>query len=107
MTRLLLNDHSNLIDGIDMNTAMSSLEQNYPNPVTGSTEIVYELANSSDVIIEVTDMTGRTILQFNESNMPAGKHSIQVNTESLEAGVYFYTLKARNFVDTKRMIVSE
>ena len=107
MVRMLLNDHSNATDGVDLNTSMSSLEQNYPNPVTGSTEIVYELANSSDVIIEVTDMTGRTILQFNEGNMPAGRHSMQVNTESLEAGVYFYTLKAGNFVDTKRMIVSE
>ncbi len=105
MVKLNINDHSNIIDGIFMNTSMSQLEQNYPNPVKGSTEIVYELANSSDVIIEVTDMTGRTILQFNEGNRPAGKHSLQLNTESLEAGVYFYTLKAGNFVDTKRMIV--
>ena len=105
MTRLLLNDHSNLIDGVDLSTSMSQLEQNYPNPVKGSTEIVYELANSSDVIIEITDLTGRTVLQFNEGNRPAGKHSLQVNTESLEAGVYFYTLKAGNFVDTKRMVV--
>ncbi len=107
MTRLLLNDHSNATDGVDLSTAMSSLEQNYPNPVNGSTEITYELANSSGVIIEVTDMTGRTVLQFNEGNKPAGKHSMQISTTSLEAGVYFYTLKAGNFVDTKRMIVSE
>ncbi len=107
MTRLLLNDHSNATDGVDLGTAMSSLEQNYPNPVNGSTEITYELANSSGVIIEVTDMTGRTVLQFNEGNKPAGKHSMLLSTESLEAGVYFYTLKAGNFVDTKRMIVSE
>ncbi len=107
MTRMLLNDHSNATDGVDLGTAMSSLAQNYPNPVNGSTEITYELANSSGVIIEVTDMTGRTVLQLNEGNKPAGKHSMQLNTESLEVGVYFYTLKAGNFVDTKRMIVSE
>ena len=105
MVRLLLNDHSNRIDGIDVNTALSSLDQNYPNPVTGNTEIAYELANSADVNIEITDMTGRTVLFFNEGNKPSGKHSLQVSTENLEAGVYFYTLKAGNFVDTKRMIV--
>ena len=105
MVRLNLNDNSNILDGIAVETAMSSLQQNYPNPVKGSTEIVYDLANSSDVIIEITDMTGRTVLNFNEGNLPAGKHSLQVNTENLEAGVYFYTLKAGNFVETKRMIV--
>ena len=107
MVRLNINDNSNITDGVDLGTAMSRLEQNYPNPVNGSTEITYELANSSGVIIEVTDMTGRTVLQFNEGNKPAGKHSMQISTTSLEAGVYFYTLKAGNFIDTKRMIVSD
>ncbi len=105
MVRMLLNDHSNISDGVDLSTSMSQLEQNYPNPVNGSTEIAYELVNPSDVIVEITDMTGRTVLCFNEGNRPAGKHSLRVNTSSLEAGVYFYTLKAGNFVDTKRMIV--
>ncbi len=105
MIRLNLNDSNNIIDGIDLSTALSSLEQNYPNPVKGLTEIVYELANSSDVNIEVKDLTGRTVLNFNEGKKPQGKHSLSINTENLESGVYFYTLKAGNFVDTKRMVV--
>jgi len=105
MVRLIINDHSNIIDGIDLSKTQSRLEQNYPNPVIDHTDIAYELENPSNVEIEITDMTGRTILNFNEGNKPAGKHSLQVNTESLEAGVYFYTLKAGNFVDTKRMVV--
>ena len=103
MVRLNLNDNSNIIDGVDLNPSLSSLQQNYPNPVNGKTEIVYELANSTDVNVDITDMTGRTVLSFNEGNKPAGKHSLQVNTIGLEAGVYFYTLKAGNFIDTKRM----
>jgi hypothetical protein len=105
MVRMILNDHSNISDGVDLSTSMSQLEQNYPNPVKGLTEIAYELVNPSDVIVEITDMTGRSVLQINDGNKPAGKHSLSVNTESLEAGVYFYTLKAGNFVDTKRMVV--
>lgn len=105
MVRLNLNDNSNIVDGIDVTASLTQLEQNYPNPVSGSTEIAYELASSSDVILEVTDMTGKTVLQYNEGNKSAGKHSIHVNTSNLEAGIYFYTLKAENFVDTKRMVV--
>jgi hypothetical protein len=107
MVHLNLNDHSNETDGVDITTALNSLDQNYPNPVKGSTEIAYQLAGASDVILEITDMTGKTVMELNEGNRPAGKHTIRVNTESLESGVYFYILKAGNFVDTKRMVVSE
>jgi len=51
-------------------------------------------------------MTGRIVLQHNEGNQPAGKHNIEINTESLESGVNFYTLKAGAFTATKRMIVA-
>jgi len=56
---LNLNDHGNKIDGVDMKTALSSMEQNYPNPFSRSTEINYELADGSDVMFEVMDLTGR------------------------------------------------
>ena len=107
MVRLNLNDNSNIIDNVDLTATASQLEQNFPNPVKGSTEIVYELANSSDVILEITDLTGRKVLEFKEGNKPAGKHSLEVNAASLEAGIYFYTIKAGNFTDTKRMVISE
>lgn len=107
MIRLNLNDNSNIIDGIDMSGNLSNLEQNYPNPVVNSTDIAYELASPAEVEIEITDMTGRTVLIINEGNRIAGKHNVIVNTESLESGVYFYTLKAGKFVDTKRMVVSK
>ncbi len=107
MVKLNLNDNSNIIDGVDINTAMSQLEQNYPNPVKNTTDISFELANPAEVDIEITDMTGRTVLTIHNGNMAAGKHNTTVNTESLESGVYFYTLKAGSFVETKRMIVSK
>ena len=46
-------------------------------------------------------------LDDDEGSLPAGKHSTKVNAESLESGIYFYTLKADNFVETKRMTISK
>jgi len=106
MVRLLLNDHSNRIDGVDLATSASQLEQNYPNPAVDMTQIQYELGSDSKVVLEITDMTGRVVLQQNEGNLPAGKHSIEINTKNFESGVYFYTLKAGAFVATKRMIIA-
>ena len=44
-------------------------------------------------------------MTINEGSLPAGKHNTKVNVESLESGIYFYTLTAGNFVETKRMAV--
>jgi hypothetical protein len=107
MCRLNLNDHGNLIDGITNSTMAGSLGQNYPNPFSRTTEIAYELPNGSEVTLEVMDMTGRTVMQVNQGMMPAGKHSYTLNTNDLQAGVYFYTLKAGQFVQTRQMVITD
>ena len=108
MVRLNLNDHGNIIDGVDqLSPAMASLGQNYPNPFSGKTEISYELADGSEVIFSVMDLTGRKVMEVNEGMMPAGKHNFTLANSSLEPGVYFYTLKAGSFVQTKQMVIVE
>lgn len=107
MCRLNLNDHGNLIDGVDLNPAMASLAQNFPNPFSRSTEIAYELTTGAEVAFQVMDLTGRKVMEVSEGMMPAGKHTYTLNTNNLEPGVYFYTLKAGSFVQTKQMVIVE
>ncbi|MCD6347643.1 MAG: T9SS type A sorting domain-containing protein, partial [Bacteroidales bacterium] len=107
MVKLFINNHENRTDGVDLANSLSSLDQNYPNPFNRTTEISYELGQSQDVSIEVTDMTGRKVLQIDEGRQPAGVHTYTLNATDLEAGVYFYTLTAGQFTKTKRMIVSK
>ena len=105
MIRMILNDHSNRTDGVDLTTAGNLLNQNYPNPFTGSTEISYEIGQADQVTIQVMDMTGRVVLTLNEGMQPAGSHTCTVDASGLEAGMYFYTLKAGSYSETKRMIL--
>jgi hypothetical protein len=107
MVRLLLNDHGNLIDGVDQSSALASLSQNYPNPFAGSTVINYELTSGSDVTFSIMDLTGRKVMEVNEGMMPAGSHTFTFAGSSLEPGVYLYTLKAGSFVQTKQMVIVE
>jgi hypothetical protein len=105
MCRLNINDHSNLIDGTNISDALSTLGQNYPNPFNSITEISFELANSANVSVEVMDMTGRKVMDRSEGKLPAGKHSLTLDAAGLDAGIYFYTLRAGQFKETKQMIV--
>ena len=105
MVRMNINDHSNIGDGVDVKTALSSIGQNYPNPFSQTTEITYELVNGADVTIEVMDLTGRKVMEMNEGQRPSGKHTALLNAVGLEAGVYFYTMRAGKYSETKRMVV--
>ncbi len=106
MVRLNINDHSNVTDGIDLAGKMAALGQNFPNPFNRSTEISYELASGSDVTFEVMDLSGRKVLQTHEGFKPSGKHTFNLNASNLETGIYFYTIKAGNFAETKKMAVT-
>ncbi len=107
LIKLFINDHSNVIDDVDLVAAASSLDQNYPNPFRMTTDISYQLGSAQDVSIEVTDMTGRKVMMIDEGSKPAGQHSYTLNADELDAGIYFYTLTAGQFTETKRMIVSK
>jgi hypothetical protein len=106
MIRLNINDHTNLIDGSAQALALSSLSQNFPNPFSHSTDIAYQLANTAEVSVIVRDITGRIVLEKTEGNRPVGHHTLSIDAANLESGIYFYTLVAGNFRETKRMTVS-
>jgi len=106
LCRLNINDHSNVNDGVDLNPTSAWVGQNYPNPFTGSTVIDYELPAAAQVSFSIMDLTGRKVMEENQGMMSAGRHNFTLKTSNLEAGVYFYTLQAGNFTQTKQMVIN-
>jgi hypothetical protein len=106
LCRLNINDHSNINDGIDINSTAAWVGQNYPNPFTGSTVIDYELPAAAEVTFSVIDLTGRKVMEEYQGMMSPGQHHFTLKTTNLEAGVYFYTLQAGSFTQTKQMVVN-
>lgn len=81
------------------------LSQNYPNPFNPSTSISWETPVSGHQTLSIFDVLGNCVKTiFNEFN-PAGKYSINLNLEELTSGVYFYQLRAGNFIKTKKMVL--
>ena len=106
MARMHLNDDSNLIDNVDVTEVTDSwLGQNYPNPFSGQTSISYNLSKAGPVDITIFDLTGRKALQETLGDQTAGRHEYLISAESLDAGVYYYTLRSNDFRQTKRMVV--
>ena len=85
-----------------------TLRQNAPNPANGLTDIVFELPKSTQVTLSVFDVTGRMIAQpISNARHAEGVHTVEFNTLSLSAGIYFYTLHNEEAVITRKMIVNK
>ena len=82
-----------------------SLEQNYPNPFNPSTTISYGLKEKSNVKLTLLNSLGEEITVLVNEELDKGFHKIDFNASTLASGVYFYQLKAGNFIDTKKMIL--
>ncbi len=82
------------------------LEQNYPNPFNPSTKISWQSPISSWQSIKLYDAIGREIETIAEGFYEAGIHSKSyIANATLPSGIYFYQLKAGNFVQTKKMML--
>jgi hypothetical protein len=81
------------------------LEQNYPNPFNPSTKIKYSVPQSSTVIIKIFDILGNEIETLVNEEKQAGTYEITWYAVNLPSGVYFYQLKAGDFVQTKKMVL--
>jgi hypothetical protein len=85
------------------------LGQNYPNPFNPNTVISYQLPVSGNVELKVYDILGNEVATLVNEYKPAGKYEIEFNTSSgirnLASGIYFYQLKAGEFVETKKLVL--
>ncbi len=82
-----------------------SLEQNYPNPFNPSTKITFQIPESGLVSLKIYDVLGIEIATLLNEEKDPGKYEIDFNASHLSSGIYFYTLRAGAFINTKKMIL--
>lgn len=80
------------------------LAQSHPNPSVSQADIDYFIPTAGRLEFRLYDAMGRT-LKANTISTMAGKSSIKVNTENLEKGIYYYTLRFDNQQITHKMII--
>lgn len=104
MVRLLFAETTSLED-VDAQNGVT-LGQNVPNPAKDYTIVVFDFEEmTNDVTFEIRDINGRLIQTQFFGTLPAGKHTEIIDTQSMTAGIYLYTLYAGNERQTKRMSV--
>ena len=84
------------------------LKQNYPNPFNPSTSIDFEVFESSNVSLNVYDLSGRLVKNLLSGNLNSGVYTIEWNGKnnngiSAAAGVYFYSISSKENTIIKKM----
>ena len=82
-----------------------NLYQNFPNSFNPSTTIKYSIPKESKVSLIVFNLLGEEVTTLVNAEQSAGNYSVEFNAANLPSGVYFYQLKAGDYLQTKKMIL--
>ncbi|MBK9292774.1 MAG: T9SS type A sorting domain-containing protein [Bacteroidetes bacterium] len=77
----------------------------YPNPANDNITLRYYLSESSNVQIQILDLSGKLVQQIAHRTQAAGEHMQQINISQMPAGVYLVRMQTPTFVQTERLIV--
>ncbi len=83
----------------------SKLSQIYPNPFNPITEIRYALPKDCRVRLEIYNILGQRVATLVDGKQKAGYKKAKWNAGSLSSGIYFYRLKAGDFMQTRKMVL--
>ena len=86
-------------------TQISSIEMDiYPNPASNFANLSLNMESAGDVSISLINAIGQEVF-YSKDTYKSGVHSVKIDLNGLEAGVYFYTVASENFSNTKRLVV--
>ena len=93
------------------------LHQNYPNPFNPETWIPYQLATDAEIMISIYNIHGAVVSRLKLGQQKAGNYLARdvaaywdgrsTNGESVSSGVYFYQIRANNFLSSRKMVISK
>jgi hypothetical protein len=81
------------------------LFDNYPNPFNPSTTLQYTLKEDVNVNLRVFNLLGQVVATVVSEKQSAGPHSVMFDASRFSSGVYFYSIEAGSFKQSKKMLL--
>ena len=97
-------DGTTIVDNSQIYINSYQLQQNYPNPFNPSTNIDFRLPKSEFVELKVYNILGKEVSTLVSKKLNQGNHTFTFEGKNLTSGLYYYRIKAGNFVKTRKMI---
>ena len=62
------------------------------------------MKNSSDISVEVLDVTGKVVYSVAKDTKVAGQHSVNIDATAFKSGIYYVTLSSNEGKVTQKLI---
>ncbi|MFC2075743.1 aryl-sulfate sulfotransferase [candidate division KSB1 bacterium] len=87
-----------------------ALLQNYPNPFNPETNISFQLPKEANVNLRIYNISGQLVRHLVDDRRQAGRYNViwrgdDERGRSVPSGVYFYEIRAADYVARKRMVL--
>ncbi len=97
-------------DDEDLLPDKMELKQNYPNPFNAQTTIAFVLDRRSQVKMEIFNILGQVVREFDFGYLGAGRHEVSwdgrvENSRTAPSGIYFYKLSGGSIRQVRKMVL--
>jgi hypothetical protein len=82
-----------------------ALNAAYPNPFNPATTISYDVPESGDVSLRVFDLMGREVASLVSGFVEVGRYDVVFDASSLPSGTYLYVLSAKDFWQSRQVML--
>ena len=85
--------------------AKFELFQNYPNPFNSKTIIKLTVPEPSKVILSIYSVLGDKIIDLVNKEFIQGNYQVEFDGSNISSGIYFYQLRTKNFIKSKKLVL--
>lgn len=78
---------------------------NYPNPFNPNTTIEFSIPQTTNVNLKIFNLLGQELITLLDEIREVGTYRINFDAKELNSGMYFYTLEAGGYKETRKMIL--
>ena len=79
----------------------------YPNPISNTAIVNFNLVESNEVSIEVVNALGQLVSTANLGTLSVGDQTYSLDASNLNNGLYFINIRVGNSISVKKVSVSK
>lgn len=95
------------LDSPEVTEHRNYLGQNYPNPVSATTTIPFDLVSGGKGSIKLYNSQGRLIKEIATGTFDTGHNTVRFDSTGIAPGIYLYQLTSGNFKQSRKMIITK
>jgi hypothetical protein len=81
------------------------LHQNFPNPFDDASSISYTLSKGETINLHIYNISGKLLKTYNEGYREAGIHSLEIDGNLFESGIYYYAIQGSFGRASRKMVI--